>query len=124
MSEPTTTCKDCGVRIVTQEEKAIGEPRERAYQQVWADFEGNWVCPVTGNEHVPGEPNRPVQVTITYGDNETMMRLSLAEYGNFIADPIIAAVDDGEASWDLQAANAERHASLMTWAHRLFGVTA
>jgi len=120
MSEPTTTCKDCGVRIVAQDEKALsGE-----HQTVLADFEGNSVCPVTGNEHAPGEPNRPVQVTITYGDNETMMRLSLAEYGNFIVNPVLDALDDGDASWDLQEQNPERHTSLMTWARGLFKVTA
>ncbi len=120
MGEPTTTCKDCGARIVQQDEKALsGE-----HQTVLADFEGNWVCPVTGNEHVPGEPSRPVQVTITYGDNETMMRLSLAEYGNFIADPIISALDDGDAAWDLSEQNPERHTSLATWARNLYKVTA
>jgi hypothetical protein len=52
MSTPTTRCKDCGARIVTQEEKALsGE-----VQEVWADHEGDWVCPVTGNEHEPGTP--------------------------------------------------------------------
>jgi len=53
MSEPTTTCKDCGARIVTQEEKALsGE-----VQEVWADVRtGEWVCSKTGDEHVPGQP--------------------------------------------------------------------
>lgn len=120
MSEPIATCADCGARIVQQDEKALsGE-----HQTVWADFEGEWVCPVTGNEHEPGEPNRPVQVIVKYRDTETMMLLSLAEYGNFIANPIIAAVDDGEAAWDLEQQNPERLASLAHWARNLFRVTA
>jgi hypothetical protein len=53
-----------------------------------------------------------------------MMRLSLAEYGNFIVNPVLDALDDGDASWDLQEQNPERHASLATWARNLFKVTA
>jgi hypothetical protein len=125
MSTPTTTCTDCGSRIAQQQEKAIGMPRDEAYQWVWADDEGSWVCEVTGNEHVPGEPKRPVQVTITFNNgNETMMRLSLAEYNNFIVAPITEALDDGEASWTLQDLNPQRHTSLVLWARGLFTVTA
>lgn len=33
-------------------EKAIGEPRDDAWQTVWHDGV-EWVCPETGNEHRP-----------------------------------------------------------------------
>jgi hypothetical protein len=66
-----------------------------------------------------------VQVTITFNNgNETMMRLSLAEYNNFIVAPITEALDDGEASWTLQDLNPQRHTSLVLWARGLFTVTA
>jgi hypothetical protein len=50
---PATHCRDCGQRLHQQQEKALGEPRDRAWQMVWADDEGQWGCPRTGDEHVP-----------------------------------------------------------------------
>ena len=77
-------------------------PRDKAYEMVWADDEGSWVCPETGNEHVPGEPKRPVQVTITFNNGETRrwMRLSLAEYGNFIVTPDHRGARRRRGVWD------------------------
>lgn len=44
-----TTCADCGVEVEQTGEKALsGE-----WAVVWADREGGWVCPKTGNEHRP-----------------------------------------------------------------------
>jgi hypothetical protein len=41
-------CRDCGKVLHQQAEKALsGE-----VQMVWADDEDDWVCDLTGNEHV------------------------------------------------------------------------
>jgi hypothetical protein len=45
------TCKDCGATIAQCDEKAL----DGTWAVVWSDDGGEWVCPVTGNEHVPGE---------------------------------------------------------------------
>jgi hypothetical protein len=51
MSVPT--CKRCGVALGQQAEKAIGSGE---VQMVWASvLTGDWVCPMTGDEHEPGE---------------------------------------------------------------------
>jgi hypothetical protein len=113
-------CKDCGQVIAPQEEKALsGE-----VQTVFATLtDGTWVCPVTEEEHEPGTPRRNVQVIVKHLGNETMVRLSLAEAGNFIFSPIMDALDDGDASFDLVETDPERHASLTRWAAGLYGVT-
>lgn len=46
-------CQDCGHNLHPQAEKALGEPGPRKWQMVWADADGNWICPRTGDEHVP-----------------------------------------------------------------------
>jgi hypothetical protein len=51
-----TRCKDCGCPIAQVPEKALsGE-----VQIVWTSMFG-WVCPVTGDEHAPGEPVTAVE---------------------------------------------------------------
>jgi hypothetical protein len=44
-------CKDCGQTLEQQVEKAIGDG---TYAVVWYG-DKDWVCLVTGDEHVPGE---------------------------------------------------------------------
>jgi hypothetical protein len=108
-------CRDCGLTIEQRPEKALsGE-----VQMVWADNGGEWVCDVTGDEHVPGEPKRPVKVIVEHGSSQTYVLLSLAEYGNFIARPIIEALDDA----DVSAADVDRHNSIALWAAGLYRVT-
>jgi hypothetical protein len=114
-------CKDCGQGIAPQEEKALSGEVQTVFATLTT---GEWVCPVTGDEHVPGVPRRDVQVIVKHGTSETMVRLSLAEAGNFVFSPIIDALDDGDASFDLVESDPERHASLMRWARGLYGVTA
>lgn len=46
-------CRDCRRPIRQQMDKAIGEPRDQAWQAVWTDDDGSWVCTVTGDEHDP-----------------------------------------------------------------------
>ena len=74
------------------------------------------------------DTERPVTVTVQHGDTETMIRLSLAEFGNFVARPIIETLDDSEASWDMQEAEdpeeRERFHTLFGWATGLYRVTA
>lgn len=41
-------CLSCGAVISRASEKAVGSGE---VQLVWADLEGSWVCPATGNEH-------------------------------------------------------------------------
>jgi hypothetical protein len=118
VSEPTT-CKKCDDVIAQQAEKALsGE-----VQMVWANLRGEWVCEVDGDEHEPGEVHRGVEVHVTYAGSSTMLRLTLAEYGNFIVRPITEALDDGEAAWDLQDRNPERHRTLNLWARNLYKIT-
>ena len=45
------TCKDCGASIQQGDEKAL----DGVYAVAWADDGGEWVCPVTGDEHEPGD---------------------------------------------------------------------
>jgi hypothetical protein len=52
MTERTLRCRGCHRRLQQQAEKAIGSGE---YAMVWANLDGEWVCPKTGNEH---EPNR------------------------------------------------------------------
>jgi len=48
-------CKKCAQPLVRQAEKAIGEPRDRAWQEVWmSTTTDSWICAVDGNEHEPG----------------------------------------------------------------------
>src|SRR3954452_24708952 len=42
-------CADCGLALHQQQEQALsGE-----FALVWADVDGAWVCPTTGDEHRP-----------------------------------------------------------------------
>jgi hypothetical protein len=41
-------CMTCGAVISRAAEKAVGSGE---VQLVWADLEGSWVCPATGDEH-------------------------------------------------------------------------
>jgi hypothetical protein len=43
-------CADCGLSLHAQAEKAVGSGE---WQMVWADSDGSWVCPHTGDEHKP-----------------------------------------------------------------------
>jgi hypothetical protein len=48
-----TTCKDCGDAIHEEVERAL----DGTHAVVWAGaVSESWICPVTGNEHSPGEP--------------------------------------------------------------------
>lgn len=54
-------CRDCRRPLHQGMEKAIGEPRDRAWAMVWMDADENWVCERTGNEHVATPaPDAPV----------------------------------------------------------------
>lgn len=72
----------------------------------------------------PDEPQRPVQVIVRCGESETMVRLTLAEAGNLVIDPINAAVGDSEAGRDLQASDPARFRMIGHWANGLYWVTA
>jgi hypothetical protein len=115
-------CRECGIPVRQQMEKAIGSGE---WAMVWGDNAGEWTCPVSGDEHVPStdEPKRPVEVQVRFGTTSTMIRLSLAEYGNFMVSPMLDALDDGEESWQLQELDPERHGTLYAWASGLYGVT-
>jgi hypothetical protein len=43
-------CADCGLSLHPQAEKAVGSGE---WAMVWADADGSWVCPHTGDEHRP-----------------------------------------------------------------------
>lgn len=48
-----TTCKDCGDAIREEVERAL----DGTHAVVWSGAASeSWICPVTGNEHSPGEP--------------------------------------------------------------------
>lgn len=59
--------------------------------------------------------HRPIVVTITNGDRESMIRLSEEEARGFLLDPIEIAVDDSPPSWELQEKDPERFNSLCYW---------
>lgn len=63
-----THCIDCGREIQQALEKAVGEPRDRAWEIVWRDG-GEWICPVTGNEHRPGPVITPHETTMRQDAN-------------------------------------------------------
>jgi len=115
----TSTCRDCGQHIRLGSEKALSGESE----MVWVGDAGRWVCEVTGNEHAPGEPRHNFEVTLTFGDKSWMVRLSLAEAGNFVIRPITEALDDGEAAWAMAESDPERLAMLRRWAEGMYGVT-
>lgn len=47
-------CKNCAAEIEQIQEKALAEPRDEAFQLVWATEAGDWICPVNQEEHEPG----------------------------------------------------------------------
>lgn len=63
-------CRHCGATIQQGDEKAL----DGTYAVVWANDDGEWVCPVTGDEHEPecahlwdGHPSNPTCVNCGAG---------------------------------------------------------
>lgn len=53
-------CKHCLRELERQPEKAIGDGE---VQMVWANPDGNWVCPDTGEEHEAVKGENPIKFT-------------------------------------------------------------
>ena len=139
MNDEQPFCTDCGLILHAEMDKAVGSGE---WKLLWADRDGSWVCARTGNEHVPQGPDlvvttgterqvvtanhetrKPVQIIVKHGSSESMVRLTYAEAGNFVFNPIIDALHESDAALDLNVSDAPRLASLELWASRLFEIT-
>lgn len=98
----TETCKDCGSPIWQEIDKAVATGE---YAVVWTNEHNGWVCPVTGNEHVPGE----------YVETDDTWKVTYAERPAWWGDPTeprcdVCGVHQEEADvWDGECGNCGEH---------------
>lgn len=100
----TSTCKDCGSPIWQEAEKAVATGE---YAVVWTNAHNGWVCPVTGNEHEPGE----------YVETDETWKVTYPERPEWWGDPTeprcdVCGIHNEEAdAWDGECGNCGEHCS-------------